>query len=113
MQFKYFSNDRDNFRLHQQLSKEKVIPVIIGTTGNLSRSFQKHSNDIPGKHSVERNKMVIVGTAYILRKILMQYLIVMGPTSSLAAASSLKLVPVKEFFTESRSIVPQLSDGSD
>jgi hypothetical protein len=38
---------------------------------------------------------------------------VMGPTSLLAGASSLKFVPVKKSFTENCSIVPQLSDGSD
>jgi hypothetical protein len=51
--------------------KAKVIPIIIGTTESLSRSFQKYLDDIPGKHSREGlQKTAILGTAHILRKIL-------------------------------------------
>jgi hypothetical protein len=33
--------------------KTKVIPVIIGATGTISKSFRKYVNNIPGNHEVE------------------------------------------------------------
>ena len=52
--------------------KTKVIPVIIGATGNISKSFRKYVSNIPGKHEVkELQKTAILGTAHILRKVLM------------------------------------------
>ena len=52
--------------------KTKVIPVIIGTTGSISKPFRKYMNNIPGKHEVkELKKTAILGTAHILRKVLM------------------------------------------
>jgi len=52
--------------------KTKVIPVIIGATGTISKSFRKHVSNIPGKHEVkELQKTAILDTAYILRKVLM------------------------------------------
>jgi len=52
--------------------KRKVIPVIIGATGNISRSFRKYVSNIAGKHEVkELQKTAILGTAHILRKVLM------------------------------------------
>ena len=33
--------------------KTKVIPVIIGATGTISRSFRKYVSNIPGKHEVK------------------------------------------------------------
>jgi hypothetical protein len=51
--------------------KARVMPVIIGATGTISRSFRKYVNDIPGNHDVkELQKTVILGTAHILRKVL-------------------------------------------
>ena len=51
--------------------KTKVIPVIIGATGTIS-SFRKYVSNIPGKHEAkERQKTAILGTAHILRKVLM------------------------------------------
>jgi len=32
--------------------KTKVIPVIIGATGTISKSFRKYVSSIPGKHEV-------------------------------------------------------------
>jgi len=47
--------------------KTKVIPVITGATGTIS-VIQK----IPGKHEVkELQKTAILGTAHILRKVMM------------------------------------------
>jgi hypothetical protein len=33
--------------------KTKVIPVIIGATGTISKSFRKYMNNIPGNHEVK------------------------------------------------------------
>ena len=52
--------------------KTKMIPVIIGATGTISKSFRKYVSNIPGKHEVkELQKTAILGPAHILRKILM------------------------------------------
>jgi len=52
--------------------KTKVKPVIIGATGTISKSFRKYVNNIPGKHEVkELQKTAILGTAHVLRKVLM------------------------------------------
>jgi hypothetical protein len=51
--------------------KTKVIPVIIGATGTISKSFRKYMSNIPGNHEVkERQKTAILGTAHILREVL-------------------------------------------
>jgi hypothetical protein len=65
---------------HKDLAKEiqcmwnvktKVIPVIIGTTGTISKSFTKYVSNIPGNHEVkELQKTATLGTAHILRKVL-------------------------------------------
>ena len=52
--------------------KTKVIPVIIGATGTISKSFRKYVSNIPGNHEVkEQQKTAILGTAHIQRKVLM------------------------------------------
>jgi hypothetical protein len=52
--------------------KPRVIPVIIGATGTISKSFRKYVSTIPGNHEVrELQKAAILGTAHILRKVLM------------------------------------------
>jgi hypothetical protein len=49
-----------------------IIPVIIGATGTISKSFTKYVINISGKHEVkELQKTAILGTAHILRKVLM------------------------------------------
>ena len=51
--------------------KVRVLPVIIGATGTISKSFRKYVSDIPGNHDVkELQKTAILGTAHILRKVL-------------------------------------------
>jgi len=51
--------------------KARAIPVIIGATGTISKSFRKHVSDRPGNHYVkELQKTAILGTAHILRKVL-------------------------------------------
>jgi len=52
--------------------KTKVIPVIIGATGTISKSFTEYVSNITGKHEVkELQKTDILGTAHILWKVLM------------------------------------------
>jgi len=52
--------------------KSKVIPVIVGATGTISNSLRKYVSNIPAKHEVkELQKTAILGTAHILRKVLM------------------------------------------
>jgi hypothetical protein len=52
--------------------KTRVIPVIIAATGTISKSFRKYVSTIPGNHGVkELQKTDILGTAHILRKVLM------------------------------------------
>jgi len=49
-----------------------MIPVIIGATGTIYKSFRKYVSNIPGKHEVkELQKTATLGTAHILRRILM------------------------------------------
>ena len=52
--------------------KTKVIPVIIGATGTISKTFRKYVSNIPGNHEVkELQKTAILGTAHLIRKVLM------------------------------------------
>jgi len=52
--------------------KTKVIPVIIGATAAISKSFRQYVSNIPGKYKVnELQKTAILGTAQILRKVRM------------------------------------------
>ena len=52
--------------------KTKVIPVIIGATGTISKSFRKYVSNIPGKHEVkELQKTATLGNAHTFRKVLM------------------------------------------
>ena len=51
--------------------KTRLIPVIIGATGTISKSFRKYLSDISGNHDVkEVQKTAILGTAHIFRKVL-------------------------------------------
>jgi hypothetical protein len=51
--------------------KTRAIPVIIGATGTISKSFRKNVSNIPGNNAVrELQKTAILGTALILRKVL-------------------------------------------
>jgi hypothetical protein len=52
--------------------KARVIPVVIGATGTISKSFRKYVSNVPGNHDVkELQKTAILGTAHILWKVLM------------------------------------------
>jgi hypothetical protein len=52
--------------------KAKVIPVITGATGTIAISLRQYLSDIPGKHEIkELQTTAILGTAHILREVLM------------------------------------------
>jgi hypothetical protein len=49
--------------------KTKVIPVTIGATGTISKSYRKYPSSMPGEHYVkELQKAAVLGTAHMLRK---------------------------------------------
>jgi hypothetical protein len=48
-----------------------IIPVIIGTTGIVTRSLRKNLENIQGKHSIDSlQKTAIFGTSHKIRKVL-------------------------------------------
>jgi len=56
---------------HKEL-KNKSDTSNNRATGTISKSLTKYQNDIPRKHYVkELQKIAIVGTTHILRKVLM------------------------------------------
>ena len=51
--------------------KCKIIPIVIGATGRVTKGFNKHFEAISGKHSIdELQKTAIRGTSHIMRKVL-------------------------------------------
>ena len=57
---------------HKWNVKTRMIPVIIGATGTISKSLKKCVSNIPGNHEVKVLwKTAILGTAHILQKVLM------------------------------------------
>ena len=51
--------------------KTKMIPVIIGATGTISKAFRKYMSNTPGGHEVKQlQKAATLGTVHILRKVL-------------------------------------------
>ena len=59
-------------RPHAEPPKLIIIIIIIGAIGTISKTFRKYVSNIPGKHEVkELQKTDILGTAHILRKVLM------------------------------------------
>jgi len=49
-----------------------VIPVKIGVTGTISKTFRKYVSNTPGKYEVKGlQKTAILGIAHILWKVLM------------------------------------------
>jgi hypothetical protein len=50
--------------------KTRVIQVLIGATGTVSKSFRKYVSNIPEHHDVrELQKTSILGTAHVLQKV--------------------------------------------
>ena len=53
-------------------TKTKVISVVIGALGVMSKDFEGYVKEIPAKmNNQEIQKIALMGTAHILRKILM------------------------------------------
>jgi len=51
--------------------KCKIVPVIIGAIGIVTRSLRKNLEAVPGKHSIDSlQKTAILGTSHIIRKVL-------------------------------------------
>ena len=50
--------------------KTRVIAVINGATGTISKLFRKYVSDIPENHDVKALQKAIMSTAHILRKVL-------------------------------------------
>jgi hypothetical protein len=46
-------------------------PVIIWTTGTISKSLRQHQSNILGSHIKELHKTAVLGTAQILREVLL------------------------------------------
>ena len=60
----------------------EVLPVIRGTSGTISKSLRQYLSNIPGKQEIkEIKKIVILGTAHILREVLTLKL----PTTTIVA----------------------------
>jgi len=53
--------------------KTRVIPVVIGTTGTISKSLRQHLSNIPGEHKIKnyKKKTAKLSSAHILGKVLM------------------------------------------
>jgi hypothetical protein len=48
-----------------------IIPVIIGTTGIVTRSLRQNLEAVPGKQSIDSlQKTAVLGTSHIIRKVL-------------------------------------------
>jgi hypothetical protein len=52
--------------------QEKIISVIIGEAGTISKSLKQYPSNIPGKHKIkEYQKQPFWALTHILRKVLM------------------------------------------
>ena len=50
--------------------KTKVIPVIIGANGTISKSLRQYPSNIPGQLKFEKlQTTAVLGTAHILKKV--------------------------------------------
>ena len=57
---------------HMWNVKAKVIQVVIGATGTISKSFRQYLSNIPGQHEIKGlQKTAVLGTAHILCKVQM------------------------------------------
>jgi hypothetical protein len=57
---------------HMWNVKANVIVILTGATGTISKSLKQYLSNIPGKHEIkELQKKDILGTAHILREVLM------------------------------------------
>jgi hypothetical protein len=52
--------------------KTKVIPVITGATTTISRLFRTYLSNVQGRYEIKKlQQTAMLGTAHILRKVLM------------------------------------------
>jgi len=52
--------------------KARVVPVIRGATGTISKSLRQYLSKTVGKHEIkDLQNVATLGTAHILRKVLM------------------------------------------
>jgi hypothetical protein len=52
--------------------KAKVIGIITGATGTISKSLRQYLSNIPGKHEIkELQRTATLGTARLVWKVLM------------------------------------------
>jgi hypothetical protein len=48
-----------------------IIPVVIATTGIVTKGLRKHLEAIPGKHSIDSlQKTAVLGASHVIRKVL-------------------------------------------
>ena len=48
-----------------------IVPVKVGATGIVTKSFRKNLKTVPGKDSIDSlQKTAILGTSHIIRKVL-------------------------------------------
>jgi hypothetical protein len=51
--------------------KGMIIPVIIGTTGIVTKGLKRNLDAVPGKHSIDsRQKAAVLGTSQVIVKVL-------------------------------------------
>ena len=52
--------------------KSKVIPLIIGATGTISKSLIQYQSNVIRKHEIkELQKTAVLGTAHLVQEVLM------------------------------------------
>jgi hypothetical protein len=52
--------------------KTKLTPVKTGATGTIPKSFRKYMKNLSGSHPIKGiQQTAIMGTAHVLRKVLM------------------------------------------
>ena len=62
-------NNNNNNHNNKWTVKTKVIPVTVGATGTISKSFRKFLSNIPGKHKIkELQQTAILGSTRISRR---------------------------------------------
>ena len=65
------NNNNNNNAQRMRNVKTKVIHVITGATGTITKSFRKYLSNIPGRYGIkELYKIAILCTAHILHKVL-------------------------------------------
>jgi len=63
------NNNNNNNHNNKWTVKTKVIPVTVGATGTISKSFRKFLSNIPGKHKIkELQQTAILGSTRISRR---------------------------------------------